>query len=136
MDAVDRLDRGIVMLVEFQSRFARKKQDLICDVIAFGASELFPEEDDVFINISATTIKGLCGDCMYEDDNEFTIRLNRSLSISDLIITVLHELVHVSQYLKCWVMDTTSSYDERWQEIEAHAMEKQLKEKWDGYRRY
>ena len=28
------------MLVEFNSRFAKKKQDLICDVIAFGSDKL------------------------------------------------------------------------------------------------
>ena len=69
---------------------------------------------------------------MYEDDNEFSIRLNKTLPVSDLITTVLHELVHVSQYLKGLIMDTDSPYEERWQEVEAHAMEKQLKEKWDG----
>jgi len=119
------------MIVEFESKFAKSKEDLICEAIAFGSSELFPHEDDVYINISAITRKGVCGDCMYEDDNEFSIRLNKSLSPSDLITTVLHELVHVSQYLKGMVMDTESDYDDRWQEIEAHALEKQLKRKFD-----
>ena len=124
------------MIVEFESRFAKKKQDLICDVIAFGSDELFPHTGDVYINITAINKQGVCGDCMYEDDNEFTIRLNRSLSLSDMIITLLHELVHVSQYLKNMVMDTESPYEERWQEIEAHTLEKQLKEKWDGQNGY
>ena len=124
------------MLVEFDSKFAKTKEDLICDVIAFGSEQLFPHEDDVFINISATTKKGLCGDVMFEDDNEFTIRLNRSLSLSDLITTVLHELVHVKQYLNGMVMDTESAYEDRWQEIEAHTVEKQLKENWDGRNGY
>lgn len=120
------------MLVEFEGRFSKVKQDLICDVIAFGSSELFPHEDDVFINIQGIRKQGVYGDCMNEDDGEFTIRLDQSLSISDLIVTVLHELVHVKQYLQCLIMDTESPYWERWQEIEAHAMDKQLKERWDG----
>lgn len=124
------------MLVEFESRFSKIKEDLICDAIAFGAQELFPHKDDVYINILALQRQGVCGDCMYEDDNEFTIRLNKSLSLSELVTTVLHELVHVSQYLKCLVMDTQSPYWDRWQEIEAHAMEKQLKEKFDGLKKY
>lgn len=124
------------MIVEFESRFAKVKEDLICDVIAFGAQELFPAEDDVYINIEAITRKGVCGDCMFEDDNEFTIRLNKSLSLSDLVTTVLHELVHVKQYLATMVMDTESVYEERWQEIEAHALEKRLKEKYDGQEGY
>jgi len=129
------------MIVEFTGRFARRKQDLICEAIAFGAQKMFPDaalaaDPEIFINIEATTKKGLCGDCMFWDDNEFTIRLNKSLSISELVTTVLHELVHVSQYLKGMVMDTTSAYKDRWHEIEAHAMEKLLKEEFDGHRGY
>jgi len=123
------------MIVEFEGKFAKIKEDLICNAIAFGANKMFPNED-VYINIQAVKKEGLCGDCMYEDDNEFTIRLNRSLTLSELVTTVLHELVHVSQYLKGMVMDTTSAYEDRWQEIEAHAMEKQLKEEFDGHRGY
>ena len=115
------------MLVEFESRFAKRKEDLICDVIAYGSSKLFPE-DDVYINIIAMRKQGVCGDCMYEDDNEFTIRLSKSLSLSDLITTVLHELVHVSQYLRGMVIVNDLPYDERPHEIEAHGMEKQLTE--------
>jgi len=120
------------MIVEFESNFSKVKEDLICDVIAFGSNKLFPHEDDVYINISATTKKGVCGDVLYEDENEFSLRLSRSLSLSDLITTVLHELVHVKQFLECMVMDTESPYEERWQEVEAHTMEKQLKELYDG----
>jgi len=120
------------MIVEFESNFSKVKEDLICDVIAFGSNKLFPHEDDVYINISATTKKGVCGDVLYEDENEFSLRLSRSLSLSDLITTVLHELVHVKQFLECMVMDTESPYEERWQEVEAHTMEKQLRELYDG----
>ena len=120
------------MLVEFESKFAKAKEDLITKVIGFGSRELFPNEDDVFINIQAIRKQGVCGDCMYEDEGDFTIRLNNTLSLSELVTTVLHELVHVSQYLKGLVMDDKSKYEERWQEIEAHAKEKQLRELWDG----
>jgi len=116
------------MLVEFESRFSKVKEDTICKAIAYGQSKLFPHEDDVFINIEAIRKQGVCGDCMFEDDNEFTIRLNKSLSLSDMITTVLHELVHVKQYLECMIMDTESTYENRWQEIEAHALEKELTE--------
>ncbi len=116
------------MLVEFESRFSKVKEENICKAIAYGQSKLFPHEDDVFINIEAIRKQGVCGDCMFEDDNEFTIRLNKSLSLSDMITTVLHELVHVKQYLECMIMDTESAYENRWQEIEAHALEKELTE--------
>jgi len=114
------------MLIEFENRFSKAKEELIANAIAFAQSKLFPNEDDVYINIEAIRRKGLCGDCLFEDDNEFTIRLNSTLSLKDLAITVLHELVHVKQYLECMVMDTESPYEERWQEIEAHTLEGEL----------
>jgi Zn-dependent peptidase ImmA (M78 family) len=114
------------MIVEFEGKFAKTKEDMICNAIAYGASKLFPDNDDVYINISAITKEGLYGDCMYEDDDEFTIRLNKKLSIQELVRTVLHELVHVNQFLNCLIMDLDSPYEERWQEIEAHAMEEEL----------
>ena len=116
------------MLVEFEGKFSKARVNTICDAIAYGQTKLFPHESDVFINIEAIRKQGVCGDCMFEDDNEFTIRLNKSLSLSDLITTVLHELVHVKQYLEGMVMDTESAYEDRWQEIEAHALEKELTE--------
>jgi Zn-dependent peptidase ImmA (M78 family) len=116
------------MLVEFEGKFSKDRVNTICDAIAYGQTKLFPHESDVFINIEAIRKQGVCGDCMFEDDNEFTIRLNKSLSLSDLITTVLHELVHVKQYLEGMVMDTESAYEDRWQEIEAHALEKELTE--------
>ena len=120
------------MIVEFESRFAKSKQELICKLIAFGQSVLFPQEDDVYINISAMRKQGVCGDCMYEDDNEFTIRLDKSLTPENLITTVLHELVHVSQYLRGREKSKNLPYDERPHEIEAHSMEKQLTEAFNG----
>ena len=39
------------MLVEFEAKFSKKKQNIICEAIAYGASKLFPETDDVYINI-------------------------------------------------------------------------------------
>tara|TARA_R110000796_G_scaffold118369_2_gene232039 strand:- start:2812 stop:3180 length:369 start_codon:yes stop_codon:yes gene_type:complete len=120
------------MIVEFESRFAKSKQELICKLIAFAQLELFPHEDNVYINISAMRKQGVCGDCMYEDDNEFSIRLDKSLSPENLITTVLHELVHVSQYLRGMVMVNTLPYDKRPHEIEAYSKEKQLTEAFNG----
>lgn len=116
------------MIVEFESKFSKKKENIICEALAYGASKLFPETDDVYINISAIRKQGVCGDCMFEDDNEFTIRLNKSIFFSDLITTVLHELVHVKQYLEGMEMVNDLPYDERPHEIEAHALEKELTE--------
>ena len=122
------------MMVVFEGKFSKKKEDLICDALAFGMSQLFPHDSDVYINIHAIATEGLCGDCFLEDRdiNEYTIRLNKKLSPADLTTTVFHELVHVSQHMDDKVMDTKSPYWERWQEIEAHSREVELKEKFDA----
>ena len=118
--------------VEFEGRLAKKKRDLVADVIAYGQSVLFPHHHGVWINIATIRKQGLCGDCMWEDDQDFEIRLNSSLSLNDLVTTVLHELVHVKQYLNGCNLDCDSPYEERWQEIEAHGMEKELTEGYYG----
>lgn len=119
------------MIVTFEGRFAKRKQDLICDLVSFAQDQMFPEEDDVLINFEAIRRKDkYYGDCMYEDENEFTVRLNTLMTLEHLTLTVLHEMVHVSQFLKGLVMDNDSEYWDRWQEKEAHEKEQQLMERW------
>ena len=87
---------------------------------------------------------------MDEGDREFTIRIDVSLPPEQMIETVLHEMVHVWQYVtrrmvQNWVHEVKFNkavyssdmpYDDRPWEIEAHRLEKQLKESWDGKKRY
>lgn len=82
---------------------------------------------------------------MDEGDREFTIRIDVSLPLDDLISTMLHEMVHVWQYItrrmvSKWVHEVRFNkkvyssdmpYDERPWEVEAHQKEKELKEKYD-----
>ena len=119
------------MIVFFNGRFSKRKQNMICELVDFSQGHLFPEEDDVHLNFEAIRRKDeYCGDVMFEDDNEFTIRLNQLMPTNKMALTVFHEMVHVSQYLKCLVMDTTSDYWDRWQEKEAHKKEKELMDLW------
>jgi len=121
-----------MMLVEFENIKSRKLQDLICEVVEFGRKNLFPRYKHININIIAMRNKGVYGDCMYEDDRDFTIRFDKTLPTIEIITTLLHELVHVKQYLHNEEMDYTLPYDERPHEIEAHALEKQLTEAYYG----
>lgn len=121
-----------MMLVEFENIKSRKLQDLICEVVEFGRKNLFPRHKHININIIAMRNKGVYGDCMYEDDRDFTIRFDKTLPRIEIITTLLHELVHVKQYLRNEEMDYTLPYDERPHEIEAHALEKQLTEAYYG----
>ena len=83
------------MIVEFESKFAKKKEDLICDVIAFGAEKLFPSEDAVYINIQAINKEGLCGDCMFEDDDDRS-HTDCATCTSRIRVRLLHEAPTVS----------------------------------------
>jgi len=123
------------MIVEFQSKCAKYRERAILDAIFLAKDELMPRVRKLFINIrpirNLTEKKGIHGDCMDEDDREFTIRLDISLPLDDMITTVLHEMVHVKQYLYNEEMDRSLPYIERPYEIEAHAVEQQLKVKYD-----
>ena len=126
------------MIVYFSGRFSKKKEDLICKIVNFCQDQLFPDIDDIYLNFegmlpkngqnlrSGKELEDYCGDCMYEENKEFTIRLNKRLPIPQLELTLIHEMVHVDQYLKGKEMDNTSPYFERWQEIEAHKKELEL----------
>ncbi len=120
------------MLVEFENIKSHKLQELICEVVEFGRKNLFPRHKHININIIAMRNKGVYGDCMYEDDRDFTIRFDKTLPTIEIITTLLHELVHVKQYLRNEEMDYTLPYDKRPHEIEAHALEKQLTEAYYG----
>ena len=123
------------MIVEFQNIHSTKFQDLICDVLEFGRKKLFPRHKHVYINIIATRNmrnRGVYGDCIYEDDRDFTIRFDTTLPQKEIVVTLLHELVHVKQYLYKEEMDYDLPYDERPHEIEALAKEKQLTEAYYG----
>ncbi len=121
-----------MMLVEFENVKSHKLQELVCEVIEFGRKNLFPRYKHININIIAMRNKGVYGDCMYEADRDFTIRFDKTLPTIEIITTLLHELVHVKQYLHNEEMDYTLPYGERPHEIEAHALEKQLTEAYYG----
>lgn len=116
------------MLVEFQNIKSREFQDTICDVLEFGRKKLFPKHRGIYINIIAMRNKGVYGDCMYEDDRDFTIRFNTNIPHREIVATLLHELVHVKQYLYKEEMNYDLPYEERPHEIEARALEEQLTE--------
>ena len=95
---------------------------------------------------------GLSGDCIWEDNTctrprEFTIRINSSQSLQEMLSTIAHEMVHVKQYARgelkdfsrttnvCKWKGTTMEwekihyYDQPW-EIEAHGRERGLFIRW------
>jgi len=116
------------VIVYFSGRFSKEKEDLICKVVNFCQDQMFPDVKGIHLNFEGVLpkLEDYCGDCMYEEDKEFTIRLNKRLPIPQLELTLIHEMIHVDQYLKGKEMDNTSPYFERWQEKEAHKKELEL----------
>lgn len=144
-----------MIVIDFVKRTSKANKQLISDAVMFASSQLFPRiKKPVFINIEAVRNlaeeKGVYGDVLNEDDREFTIRVDPGLDKDVLVSTVLHEMVHVGQYLSArmvqnWsneirfdrvVYQANMAYDDRPWEIEAHAKEKQLKDLLDGQTGY
>ena len=144
-----------MIVIDFETKCAKYRKKAIVDAVNFASTQLMSRiRKPVYINIRAirklAEKQGVYGDCMDEGDREFTIRIDVSLPLDEMISTILHEMVHVWQYvskrmIQNWVHEVRFAkqvyssdmpYDDRPWEIEAHRVEKELKEKWDGLRRY
>ena len=142
-----------MVVIEFNRKCSKKVQKLIEEAIYFAFVELMPRvKKPVYINIKPIRFladrESVYGDIMDEGQREFTIRVDSSLPVEELLSTVMHEMVHLWQYLSrrmvyqwghevkfnksvyCWNMP----YNDRPWEMEAHAKEKQLMEKWNASR--
>ena len=138
-----------MVVLEFTRKCSKKRYDAITNAVMFACNNLMPRvRKPVYINITPihklTETQGVNGDCMDEEDREFTIRIDVSLPLNEMISTILHEMVHVKQYLSGTLKqprpgvavykrvdyDWEMEYDDRPWEIEAHCKEKQLAEKY------
>lgn len=126
------------------NKFAKKDlKKVMDDAISFAFSQLMPRvKKPVYLNITPdknlVNKHGVYGDCLYEEDREFTLRIDTTLPLTEIITTILHEMVHVQQYLSGkmakWEkegFEFDMDYESRPWEIEAHKKDKELKEKWD-----
>jgi len=144
-----------MIIIDFQNKCPRYKKKAITAAAWFAFNTLMPRvRKPIFINIRTirklAEKQGVYGDVIDEGDREFTVRIDVSLPLEELISTMLHEMVHVWQYttkrmVYKWVHEVRFNkdvyswdmpYNDRPWEIEAHKMEKQLKEKYDEQRRY
>lgn len=116
------------MFIEFVTRHSKKNRDMISDALYFAKQQLFPRHKHVYINIEAIRNEGVHGDCMHEDDREFTIRYDKSLTPQEIITTLMHEMIHVEQHLRNFEFDYSLPYFDRPHEIDAHKREVELME--------
>lgn len=134
-----------------------KKREMAGDIAHWVGLHLMPRlQNKLFVDIHLiahlTEKESLSGDAIWEDDScnrprEFTIRVDSTQGLQDMLCTVAHEMVHVKQYARgelkdfsrtiklCKWKGTTMEwekvnyYDLPW-EIEAHGREKGLFIRW------
>ena len=78
----------------------KKERELAFEVVKWCIKKMMPGVRTLDITVSFENIDSL-GYCMEEDTNrEFTITIRKGLSIQELIGTVVHEMIHVKQYVR------------------------------------
>ena len=134
-----------MIVIDYETKCAKYRRKAIDEAVYFASQTLMPRiRKPVYINIRTirklADKQGVYGDCMDEGDREFTIRIDVSIPPQEMISTVLHEMVHVWQYVtkrmvQNWVHEVRFNkvaynsempYSERPWEIEAHEKEKEL----------
>ena len=93
-----------MIVIDYETKCAKYRRKAIDDAIYFASKSLMPRiRKPVYINIKTirklAEKQGVYGDCMDEGDREFTIRIDVSLPLEQMIETILHEMVHVWQYV-------------------------------------
>ena len=120
-----------------------KQRKYVESMVQFCIDTLMPRMRTLEIEVKLCSPKGAMGYCLELDNNrQFEIELDRTLSQRKLLETLAHEMVHVKQYARrelhpvndTWCGKTynpkkTSYWDLPW-EIEAHGREVGLFVRW------
>tara|TARA_R110001632_G_scaffold137306_3_gene252969 strand:+ start:108 stop:542 length:435 start_codon:yes stop_codon:yes gene_type:complete len=120
-----------------------KQRRYVESMVQFCIDTLMPRMRTLEIEVKLCSPKGAMGYCLELDNNrEFEIEVDRTLSYRKMLETVAHEMVHVKQYARrelhpsiaAWRGKTynttkTSYWDLPW-EIEAHGRETGLFVRW------
>lgn len=127
------------MMMVFEKKTSKKKQDVIEEAIAFVSEYYDIDGINIYIEPRRSLLKTLnqAGNMIYEGDNDYAISIDITQSLKEIFITTLHEMVHVAQFFtgklsygenmghmfdgKFYPKDV--EYRQRPWEIEAHKME-------------
>ena len=89
-----------MLIVNVQGGTAQKRQ-LAEDLCYFVAQRYkFSPKKEIEIDVNIKSIDGAQGFCMDCDDGLYEIEIDNKITGDDFITCVLHELVHVKQYVK------------------------------------
>jgi len=124
----------------------KRQRELVEDMAHFCKKMLMPRMQDLEISIKLKDLKGdAYGYCLHVDDREFEVELHSRIKQRRLLETVAHEMVHVKQYARGELYESTAQGKHRWQgkwlnkdpeywdrpwEIEAHGREIGLFVRW------
>ena len=139
------------MIIEFKGHAKKAIKDEVELAAWFVKDELMPRHRKIYVTIhfmkNLRKNEGIHGDCLDEEDREYTIRVDSTQARKEIISTIIHEMVHVYQYVtgkmkQKWVHEVVfekkvypwdMEYQERPWEIEAHTFEKDLYAKFYKY---
>jgi len=112
------------MYIEFTNKLKSKKRSHIENIIRFCVLEMLNEKDwtglEIEVNVTKSTADGFCE---YSDTNfspkSFILEINKDLEGEELTKTVIHEMVHVKQYVK-------GQLKERYNPVHHHLWHKEM----------
>tara|TARA_B100000674_G_scaffold99380_1_gene72112 strand:- start:148 stop:564 length:417 start_codon:yes stop_codon:yes gene_type:complete len=132
------------MIIDFYGHAKKAIKQDVESALWFAKNELMPRHRKLSITVhfikDLRKKEGVHGDVLDEDDREYTIRVDSSQARIELISTILHEMVHVYQYVTRKmtqpsgdiIMYDKTEYswdmpykDKPW-ELEAHTLERDL----------
>ena len=115
------------------SAWGNSRTELAEEVVRFCVKELMPRMKTLDICVDICEDTDVYGYCLAVNKREFVIEVREDLSDVDFLTTLMHEMVHVSQYATSRLSingkieyRTQEEYENLWYEIEAYQMEKKL----------
>jgi hypothetical protein len=83
------------------------QREMVLKLANWTLKELLPKHRrvDVAIRLKDLSKDGVEGWCMEEEDRFFIVDVEKNQSLRDLVTTVVHELIHVKQYVKREMVD-------------------------------
>ena len=96
------------------SKFQR---EIVYKVIEWTIKRLkLARMSSLYIYVVLKKLRGVDGECSMEDDTRriFTIEIHKNLKLRQLIMTLIHEMVHVKQFARNEMDDFPINGRQRW----------------------
>lgn len=91
----------------------KKISDKLMDRAILFASEFLELNETIEVDFEDVIEKGQCGYCDYDEDG-ITVFINSRMKISQIIITLFHEMVHAKQFIRGELITGEGKLPSRW----------------------